>query len=49
MAGVITPYYTTGKACYVVNPGTLAYISGPKDNLIQRAMDDAIRNGQEKG
>ncbi|KIP67409.1 hypothetical protein SN13_20065 [Vibrio alginolyticus] len=27
----------------------MAYISGPKDNLLQRAMDDAIRNGQAQG
>ena len=44
-----TVSYTTGKACYQVNPLTLVYISGPKDNMLQRAMDDAIRNGQEKG
>lgn len=24
-------------------------MSGPKDNLLQRAMDDAIRNGQAQG
>ncbi|PKH88997.1 hypothetical protein CXF79_03695 [Colwellia sp. Bg11-28] len=28
---------------------SLAYISGPKDNLLQRAMDNAIRNGQKLG
>ena len=44
-----TSSYTKGKACYEVNLYTLAYISGPKDNLLQRAMDDAIRNGQVEG
>lgn len=44
-----TVSYTTGKACYQVNLINLAYISGPKDNLLQRAMDEAIRNGQETG
>ena len=44
-----TVSYTTGKACYQVNLITLAYISGPKDDLLQRAMDDAIRNGQKTG
>ena len=44
-----TVSYTKGKACYRVNPHTLAYISGPKDNLMQRAMDDAIRTGQQQG
>ena len=44
-----TSSYTKGKSCYEVNLYTLAYVSGPKDNLMQRAMDDAIRNGQENG
>ncbi|MBV2129226.1 hypothetical protein [Arsukibacterium indicum] len=44
-----TVSFTTGKSCYLVNMVTLAYISGPKDNLLQRAMDDAIRNGQQSG
>ncbi|EGQ7810957.1 hypothetical protein I6Y99_005027 [Vibrio parahaemolyticus] len=44
-----TSSYTKGKSCYEVNLYTLAYISGPKDNLLQRAMDDAIRNGQAQG
>ncbi len=44
-----TSSYTKGKSCYQVNLQTLAYISGPKDNLLQRAMDDAIRNGQSQG
>ncbi|EKQ5902655.1 hypothetical protein ACEWBT_24240 [Vibrio parahaemolyticus] len=44
-----TSSYTKGKSCYQVNLNTLAYISGPKDNLLQRAMDDAIRNGQNQG
>lgn len=44
-----TVSYTTGKSCYQVNMISLAYISGPKDNLLQRAMDNAIRNGQKLG
>jgi len=47
--GTNTVSYTTGKACYKVNRVSLAYISGPKDNLMQRAMDEAIRNGQKAG
>lgn len=41
--------YTKGEACYLVNLHSLAYISGPKDNLVQRAVDEAIRNGQQEG
>lgn len=48
-SGTNTVSYTKGKACYQVNLITLAYISGPKDNLMQRAMDEAIRSGQEAG
>ncbi|MGR5239150.1 hypothetical protein [Vibrio alfacsensis] len=44
-----TSSFAKGKSCYEVNLVTLAYISGPKDNLLQRAMDDAIRNGQAQG
>ena len=44
-----TVSFTKGKVCYKVNLHTLMYIEGPRDNLLQRAMDDAIRNGQEKG
>ncbi len=44
-----TSSYTKGKSCYEVNLHTLTYISGPKDNSMQRAMDDAIRNGQAQG
>ena len=44
-----TVYYTTGKSCYQVNIASLSYISGPKDDLLQRAMDDAIRAGQKSG
>jgi hypothetical protein len=44
-----TVSYATGKSCYQVNMLTLAYISGPKDNLLQRAMDNAIRDGQKSG
>ncbi|EGR0080322.1 hypothetical protein ACUULL_003581 [Vibrio cholerae] len=44
-----TSSYTKGKSCYEVNLYTLTYVSGPKDNLLQRAMDDAIRNGQAQG
>ncbi len=44
-----TASHTRGKSCYQVNIATLAYISGPKDDLLQRAMDDAIRNGQAQG
>ncbi|MEP1449064.1 MAG: hypothetical protein ABJK37_23375 [Paraglaciecola sp.] len=47
--GTNTVSYTKGKACYQVNLHTLVYISGPKDNLMQRAMDEAIRNGQKTG
>ncbi|WP_108651803.1 hypothetical protein [Dongshaea marina] len=39
----------TGKACYEVDPKTLAYLRGPKENVMQRAMDNAIRNGQKQG
>jgi hypothetical protein len=44
-----TVTYSKGKVCYQVNLINLAYISGPQDNLLQRAMDDAIRNGQKAG
>jgi len=44
-----TVSYTTGKSCYQVNVVTLEYISGPKDDLLQRAMDSAIREGQKSG
>lgn len=44
-----TATFVEGKACYKVNPQTLIYESGPKDNLIQRAMDEAIREGQKNG
>ena len=44
-----TSTFVEGKTCKKVNPQTLAYISGPKDNLIQRAMDEAIREGQKAG
>ncbi len=37
--------YTSGKSCYQVDTASLAYISGPKDNLIQKAIHNAIRNG----
>jgi len=47
--GTNTVSYTTGKSCYQVNLINLSYISGPKDNLLQRAMDEAIRNGQATG
>ncbi|MBQ0719574.1 MAG: hypothetical protein KBT88_04700 [Gammaproteobacteria bacterium] len=38
-----------GKSCYKVNPYSLIYMEGPRDNMIQRAMDEAIRNGQKNG
>lgn len=44
-----TASFTKGKSCYEVNLVSLTYISGPKDNLLQRAMDEAIRNGQTAG
>ncbi|OOE33496.1 hypothetical protein BZG05_10715 [Salinivibrio kushneri] len=44
-----TSSFTKGKSCFQVNLYSLAYVSGPKDNLLQRAMDDAIRNGQDQG
>ena len=44
-----TATFVEGKTCYKVNPHTLQYEEGPKDNLIQRAMDEAIRNGQKAG
>ena len=44
-----TSAFVVGKSCYRVNSVSLAYEEGPKDNSIQRAMDDAIRNGQVKG
>lgn len=42
-------YQTKGKSCFQVDRETLEFISGPQDDLLQRAMDDAIRNGQAKG
>ncbi|WP_157487857.1 hypothetical protein, partial [Grimontia celer] len=47
--GSNTVSFTKGKSCYEVNPRTMTYVSGPKNNLMQRAMDDAIRNGQKNG
>jgi len=44
-----TASHVEGKTCYKVNLYTLDYMEGPKDNLLQRAMDDAIRNGQNNG
>lgn len=44
-----TSTYVKGKSCYRANLYTLAYISGPQDNRLQRAMDNAIRNGQSQG
>ncbi|EAS40428.1 hypothetical protein C9J48_00340 [Photobacterium profundum] len=44
-----TASHVEGKVCYKVNLYTLAYMEGPKDNLLQRAMDNAIRNGQDNG
>jgi predicted peroxiredoxin len=44
-----TTIFVTGEACYQVDRRTLIYISGPKNNLIQKAMDDAIRKGQKTG
>ena len=44
-----TDNYTKGETCYQVNLQDLAYLSGPKDNLVQRAVDEAIRNGQQAG
>lgn len=44
-----TTTFVEGKACYQVNPYNLMYMEGPTDNLIQRAMDNAIRNGQKNG
>ena len=38
-----------GEACIEVDPDTLEYISGPKDNRIQRAMDNAINKGNDQG
>ncbi len=44
-----TVAFTSGKSCYQVDPTDLSVISGSVDNLLQRAMDDAIRKGQESG
>ena len=44
-----TVSFTKGKVCYKVHLHNLMYIEGPRDNLLQRAMDDAIRNGQKNG
>lgn len=44
-----TATFVEGKTCYKVNAQTLIYESGPQDNLIQRAMDEAIRAGQKEG
>jgi|GEM_PF-915106 len=42
-------YAVKGQSCIEVDPGTLEYISGPRDNRIQRAMDEAIANGHDQG
>ncbi|WP_108650701.1 hypothetical protein [Dongshaea marina] len=42
-------HHVSGKSCYKVDPETLAHVEGPQDNLLQRAMDRAIRNGQNLG
>ena len=44
-----TTTFVEGKSCYKVNPYNLIYMEGPRDNMIQRAMDNAIRNGQKNG
>jgi len=44
-----TTTFVEGKSCYKVNPYSLIYMEGPRDNMIQRAMDEAIRNGQKDG
>lgn len=40
---------TQGKVCYRMNPETGAYISGTNNDMLERAIDQAIRNAQEKG
>ena len=44
-----TTTFVEGKSCYKVNPYDLRYMEGPRDNMIQRAMDHAIRSGQKSG
>lgn len=44
-----TATHIKGKSCYEVDLRTLAYVEGPKDDLVQRAMDGAIRSGQDSG
>lgn len=38
-----------GQSCIEVDPQTLAYIKGPRDDRIQRAVDAAIQNGHDQG
>ena len=42
-------YAVKGQSCIEVDPGSLEYISGPRENRIQRAMDAAIANGHDQG
>ena len=42
-------YAVKGQSCVEVDPKSLAYISGPRENRIQRAMDEAIANGHDQG
>ena len=42
-------YAVKGQSCIEVDRGSLEYISGPKENRIQRAMDEAIASGHDQG
>ncbi len=42
-------YAVKGQSCIEVDPGSLEYIGGPRENRIQRAMDAAIANGHDQG
>ena len=42
-------YRVKGQSCIEVDPHTLAYIKGPRDDRVQRAMDAAIESGHDQG
>jgi len=42
-------YAVKGQSCIEVDPSSLEYLSGPRENRIQRAMDEAIANGHDQG
>jgi len=42
-------YQVKGQSCIEVDLQNLAYIKGPQDNRIQRAVDAAIESGHDQG